>query len=183
MADQPVTNTGGAPQSPSEAVSTPVRDGAVPQIGFLGNAKAKLDERGRLKLPVEFKAVVDRKYGEGYKDFYITSLTGEDADIYPLVEWRQIELRLQSAPAEEQEMIDKMYEADLLFGDQVEMDSQSRLLIPDELRSRGLMNQDVRVAGRNNKLRVVVLDRLRANVAKRPVEDSDRLILAKYGLR
>jgi len=37
---------------------------------FRGNYPARVDKNGRLKLPAEFKRVIDEKYGT---QFYITS--------------------------------------------------------------------------------------------------------------
>ena len=46
----------------------------------LGTPKTKLDERGRLKMPAEFKAFIERKYGKGFNAFYITSWDGKSAE-------------------------------------------------------------------------------------------------------
>ena len=40
--------------------------------------------RDRLKVPAEFKRVIDEKYGT---QFYITSLDGKVAQVYPFEEW------------------------------------------------------------------------------------------------
>ena len=58
---------------------------------FRGNAPTRVDEKGRLKLPAEFKRVVEEKYNE---KFYITSLDGKVAHVYPFEEWERIEQRL-----------------------------------------------------------------------------------------
>jgi hypothetical protein len=57
------------------------------QVGFCGNPKAKLDERGRLKMPADFKSFIEKKYGKGFNAFYITSRDGTDAEIYPMPEF------------------------------------------------------------------------------------------------
>ncbi|PYX46476.1 MAG: division/cell wall cluster transcriptional repressor MraZ, partial [Acidobacteria bacterium] len=41
---------------------------------FRGNHPTRVDEKGRLKVPAEFKRVIDEKYGT---QFYITSLDGK----------------------------------------------------------------------------------------------------------
>ena len=43
---------------------------------FRGNHPTRVDEKGRLKVPAEFKRTVDEKYGA---QFYITSATGRVA--------------------------------------------------------------------------------------------------------
>ena len=58
---------------------------------FRGNHPTRVDEKGRLKIPAEFKRVIDEKYGT---QFYITSLDGKVAQVYPFEEWERIEQKL-----------------------------------------------------------------------------------------
>ena len=58
---------------------------------FRGNHPTRVDEKGRLKIPAEFKRVIDEKYGQ---QFYITSLDGKVAQVYPFEEWERIEQKL-----------------------------------------------------------------------------------------
>ena len=58
---------------------------------FRGNHPTRVDEKGRLKLPAEFKHLVDERYGT---QFYITSKDGRRAEIYPLPEGEKIEAKL-----------------------------------------------------------------------------------------
>ena len=45
---------------------------------FRGNHPTRVDEKSRLKIPAEFKRVIDEKYGQ---KFYITSLDGSIAQL------------------------------------------------------------------------------------------------------
>ena len=49
-----------------------------------GNYTAKIDSKGRLKVPTAFRRLIQEKHGA---EVYVTSLTGESARIYPLAEW------------------------------------------------------------------------------------------------
>jgi MraZ protein len=60
---------------------------------FRGNHPTRVDDKGRLKVPAEFKRVIDEKYA---LRFYITSLDGTVAQIYPFEEWERIEQKLAS---------------------------------------------------------------------------------------
>ncbi len=53
---------------------------------FRGNHPTRVDEKGRLKVPAEFKRVIDEKYGQ---QFYITSLDGRVAQVYPFESYHQ----------------------------------------------------------------------------------------------
>ena len=69
-------------------------EGSSPAAGdwveFCDSIQTKLDERGRIKLPTEVREFLERKYGKEYNTFYITSIDGETAEIYPLSEWSKI---------------------------------------------------------------------------------------------
>ncbi|MGD9346791.1 MAG: hypothetical protein PVH84_13065, partial [Candidatus Aminicenantes bacterium] len=48
---------------------------------LIGSATAKLDKSGRIKIPEKFRTALEEEYG---KDLFITSLTDEAIQIYPL---------------------------------------------------------------------------------------------------
>src|SRR5260370_33354962 len=60
-----------------------------------GNCPAKVDEKGRLKIPAVFLDEL-KEYGN---QFYITSTTGETARIYPMKVWSEIEDKLAQRPS------------------------------------------------------------------------------------
>lgn len=151
------------------------------QVGFIGNPKTKLDERGRLKMPAEFKAFIERKYGKDFTSFYITSREGKDAEIYPMPEWQRHLAKIftmpKSLPARK-----KLLERYNLFGDRAEMDPQGRLLMPEELRNAGLANVEVKVSGEGSFLRVTSLQVLRESVSASPLSPQEEDSLAGYGV-
>ena len=55
---------------------------------FRGNHPAKVDEKGRLKMPSAFKQLVD---ATSVTQFYVTSTDGKSAEIWPLPEWEKRE--------------------------------------------------------------------------------------------
>jgi MraZ protein len=54
-----------------------------------------VDEKGRLKLPAEFKRRIDESYNGR---FYITSEDGRVAKVYPIQEWEKVEQKLAEIP-------------------------------------------------------------------------------------
>jgi MraZ protein len=149
------------------------------QLGFCGNPKTKLDDRGRLKMPAEFKAFIEKKYGKDFNAFYIVSREGGDAEIFPMPEWQQYHAKVikmpRSLPARK-----KLLERITLYGDRADMDPQGRLLMPEELRNAGIMNVDVKVSGEGNLLRVTSLASLRASVKANPFTAEDLEAMTKY---
>ena len=87
---------------------------------FRGNHPTRVDEKGRLKVPAEFKRVLDEKYGQ---QFYITSFDGKVAQVYPFEEWERIEQKLAGLstfnPTKK-----KFLDRTNYWGQQVEMDGQ-----------------------------------------------------------
>ena len=68
----------------------------APAVMFRGSHLTRLDDKGRLKMPAEFKRLADEKYS-GSK-FYITSKDGKSAFVYPISEWETIARKLVALP-------------------------------------------------------------------------------------
>ncbi len=171
----------GEPTASSSAAGEAAGSWDELQVGFIGNPKTKLDERGRLKMPAEFKAFIERKYGKDFTSFYITSREGKDAEIYPMPEWQRHLARIftmpKSLPARK-----KLLERYNLYGDRAEMDPQGRVLMPEELRNAGLVNVEVKVSGEGSFLRVTSLQVLRESVSASPLSPQEEDSLAGYGV-
>ena len=56
---------------------------------FRGNHPARVDEKGRLKVPSEFKAALE---AQG-RECFITSRDGQRAEIHSLKDWEQLKSR------------------------------------------------------------------------------------------
>jgi MraZ protein len=117
---------------------------------FRGNNPARVDEKGRLKVPADFKRLIDEKYGA---EFYITSRDGRVAEIYPVEEWRKIEeklAKLSNFNPSKKKFLNKVN----YYGQMVEMDAQGRLLMPQILREAVGIRGDVAVYGNLTYLEV-----------------------------
>src|ERR1700691_4964929 len=129
-----------------------------------GNHPTRVDEKGRLKVPAEFKRVIDEKYGV---QFYITSLDGKDAQVYPFEEWERIEQKLAGLSTfnpTKKKFLDRVN----YYGQLVEMDGQGRLLIPQLLRDAASIKGEVAVTGNLNRLLVRNLEAYRNEIAEQP---------------
>jgi MraZ protein len=136
-----------------------------------------VDEKGRLKVPAEFKRVIDEKYAQR---FYITSLDGIVAQIYPFEEWERIEQKLASLstynPTKKKFLTRTNY-----YGQVVEMDGQGRLLIPQILRDAAQIRGDVAVLGNLTYLEVRNMEALDKEI-KEPFTDEDTRTLDELGI-
>lgn len=144
---------------------------------FRGNQPARVDEKGRLKLPEKFRRMVEEMYGP---QFYVTSKDGERAEIWPLKEWEKVEDALAKAPSSAAKQ--KLMDVTNYYGQQVEMDAQGRLLMPQLLREKASLKGDVAVLGQSNKLVVINDERAQAMIAAAPLTGEDLDSLAIPGL-
>jgi MraZ protein len=117
---------------------------------FRGNHQTRVDEKFRLKLPAEFKRRVDEVYGPV---FYITSVDGRRAQLYPMKEWEAIESKIVKLEPTDPEREDFL-NVTSYYGQTVEMDSQGRLLLPQVIRQRAQLTGDVNVLGMQTILEV-----------------------------
>jgi len=144
---------------------------------FRGNHPTRVDEKGRLKVPVEFKRVIDEKYAQ---KFYITSLDGIVAQVYPFEEWERIEQKL-AALSTFNLTKKKFLTRTNYYGQVVEMDGQGRLLIPQTLREAAQIRGEVAVLGNLTYLEVRNLEALDKEI-KEPFTDEDIKILDDLGI-
>jgi MraZ protein len=145
---------------------------------FRGNHPARMDEKGRLKVPAEFKRVMDEKYGQ---QFYITSLDGKVAQVYPFEEWERIEQKLASLPTfnpTKKKFLDRVN----YYGQSVEMDGQGRLLMPQLLREAAQIKGEVAVVGHLNHLEVRNLEAFRRQVEDDKFTSEDEQTLNELGI-
>ncbi|HWG16900.1 MAG TPA: hypothetical protein VN678_03495 [Acidobacteriaceae bacterium] len=144
---------------------------------FRGNQPATVDPKGRLKLPEKFRRMVEEMYGP---QFYVTSKDGERAEIWPLKEWEKIEEALAKAPSSGAKQ--KLMDVTNYYGQQVDMDAQGRVLMPQLLREKAALKGDVAVLGQSSKLVVMNDERAQAMIAAAPLTGEDLDSLAIPGL-
>lgn len=117
---------------------------------FRGNHPAKVDEKGRLKVPSAFKQLLD---AQQVTQFYVTSADGKSAEIWPLPEWEKREAQLAESSTLD-DAVQKYVNLTSYYGQQVEMDSQARIVLPQILRGAAKLDSEVAVIGKINYLEV-----------------------------
>ena len=145
---------------------------------FRGNHPTRVDEKGRLKVPAEFKRVIDEKYAQ---KFYITSLDGKVAQVYPFEEWERIEQKFASLSIYNPTKKKFLYRANY-YGQVVEMDGQGRLLIPQILREAAQIRGEVAVLGNLTYLEVRNLEAFRKEIDEQAFTDEDTKTLDELGI-
>jgi MraZ protein len=142
-----------------------------------GNALAKLDDKGRLKLPAQFRAILEPTYGN---EFFVTSLRGDSVRIYPMEVFARLEARLIESSGV-QPLVGKLRNALNYFGRRAVMDGQGRILIHDLPRQRAGIDGEVAVLGQQNFLEVWDRARVERQLVDDPLTDHDLTQLATLG--
>ena len=142
-----------------------------------GSCPAKVDEKGRLKIPAVFLDAL-KDYGS---QFYITSTTGESARIYPMKVWSEIEDKLAKVSSQNRAKR-KFLMRTSYFGQTVDMDGQGRVLLPAVLREAAKMKGEVTVFGNLDYLEVMNHARVLEDLKNAPFTDEDSKALEDLGI-
>jgi MraZ protein len=145
---------------------------------FRGSAPAKIDDKGRLKIPTDFRRSIEDQHGQ---DLFVTSVLGDSALIYPLPVWEEIERKLVALPSTDRTKV-RYLERVNYFGQQVSLDVQGRILIPQLLRESAGMNGDVVVSGQLDHLVIWNLERFARRLEDQPFTDEDFHALSLAGI-
>ena len=143
-----------------------------------GNVPARIDDKGRLKIPNTFRALIAEAHG---REVFVTSLTGESVRVYPMPVWLEIEQKLAQAPSTLPAKL-KFLDRVNYFGQVVEFDVQGRLLIQPRLRASAQMSGDVAVIGQLTYFEVWNDERFQARLRHAPLTDDDMNALAGFGI-
>lgn len=145
---------------------------------FRGNAPARIDDKGRLKVPNAFRSLLESKYG---RELFLTSLTGEYVRIYPMPVWVEMEQKLGAMPSTHPSKL-RFLDRVNYFGQVAELDAQGRVIIPVRLRDAATMAGDVDVLGHYNVLDVWNHDRFLTKLQRDAYTDDDARALSEFGI-
>jgi len=143
-----------------------------------GNQTARIDEKGRIKIPAAFRHYIAEKYRT---EMYVTSITGEYARLYPLPEWEKIEARLKELPAMEPAKL-KFLDRTNFYGQQTTMDKQGRILIHPLMRQSAQLVGEVAVLGYLTYLEVWNVERFVTRLQSEPYISEDAAAIARLGI-
>jgi MraZ protein len=146
---------------------------------FRGSSPAKIDDKGRLKIPTDFRRVLEDRFGS--PDLFVTSVLGDSALIYPLPVWEEFEARLVALPSTNP-VRTRYLERVSYYGQQAQLDVQGRILIPQLLRESAGMTGDVVVMGQLNHLVVWNHDRFQTRLNDQPFTEDDYRALSDLGI-
>lgn len=143
-----------------------------------GSQATKLDEKGRLKLPIGFRLEIEQECGN---EFFITSLKGDCVRLYPFPVWDEIEKKIATLPSKKP-VVKKFLRVTNFFGQKSTMDSQGRILLPQGLRESAKLKDEVRVVGSMDYLEVWKGETLKKDIKINPWSDHDDEELTDIGI-
>ncbi|MGH9323465.1 MAG: division/cell wall cluster transcriptional repressor MraZ [Vicinamibacteria bacterium] len=143
-----------------------------------GNHPARVDDKGRLKIPTGFLQLIETNYGA---DVFVTSVTGDNVRIYPMDVWAEVERKLGSMPDSHPAKV-KFLNRVHFYGQLVALDTQGRLVIPSTLRESARMKGSVDVLGKFNFLEVWNHDFFLEKLGQEPLTEADQRSLSEYGI-
>ncbi len=145
---------------------------------LMGHAPAKVDEKGRLKIPSNFRKLIEEQHGS---ECFITSMDGERALIYPMAVWYAYQGRLSKVPSSSMAK-NKLMEKVNFFGHTATIDAQGRVLIPTILRNVAGITEDVVVLGNTDHLIVENGEKIQQRMSETPMSAEDWKELELHGV-
>ena len=143
-----------------------------------GNYAARIDDKGRLKIPNAFRALVEDQHGV---ELFVTSLTGESVRVYPMPVWLALEEKLSKVPSTLPARL-KYLDRVNYYGQPAQIDTQGRVVIHPRLRESAGMSGDVDVFGQYDYLEIWNHERFAAKLLREPFTDDDAKSLSEFGI-
>lgn len=137
---------------------------------LIGSYTAKIDRSGRIKIPEKFRTAIEEDYG---KDVFITSLTDEAVQIYPLSVWEEMTGVAKEGALHLRPDVRRFLLRVNRRGAKHEIDSKGRVLLNSVLRGTAGLHEEVEVIGLNNHLEVWNREVLDEKLEKKPLTDED----------
>jgi MraZ protein len=141
---------------------------------FRGNSLAKIDSKGRLKLPAAYRTVIEPKFG---KEFFVTTLRARSVRVYPMDFWLEFERKLASMPSMDPTVI-KVRNIVNFYGQTATMDAQGRILLHPLVRAKVGLDGEVAVLGQEDHLAVCTRTAFENQLEEDPLSDDDLRKLA-----
>lgn len=147
---------------------------------FSGKYYYTVDTKGRIIIPAPFREILSSNYSS---KLYITNAPFDKClYVYPLEEWNRLQEQVRTKPRSD-EAIRFFLRRVIASAIEIEMDKQSRVLIPAALREDANINTNVVMAGQIE--RIELWDRNEWDVLFDPTKIDKKSIeekLAAYGL-
>jgi len=142
---------------------------------FRGQFEHAIDEKGRLSIPAKLREALREE-----KTLVLTSSDGY-LTAYPLTEWRLLEDRIRANPRLKRDLRDYLR---LVYSsaEDVAIDGQGRILIPQALRQRAGISRDVIIIGVMDQIEIWDRARWETKVTAAPSAEELTAKLGELGI-
>ncbi|HSQ34456.1 MAG TPA: hypothetical protein VLQ89_00540 [Candidatus Binatia bacterium] len=111
---------------------------------FRGSHIAKIDDRGRVKIPAQFLSTLEGGFG---RVVYLTSINGDHVFFYPMQVWAEIERKIARIPMRDPDLEEYISRISY-WGSETEIDPKGRVLIPPDLRQSSKLENNLLILGK-----------------------------------
>ena len=143
---------------------------------LIGSYSARFDKSGRIKIPEKFREAIEEKYG---KEVFITSLTDQSVQIYPMPVWEKLTGITQAGLFQFNPRIRNFMRRVNLQGSYYEIDSKGRILIGQALKEKTKLDNEVEVIGLNDHIEIWGKEAAFEQVESNPVTEDDFKMIAE----
>lgn len=143
--------------------------------GFTG----KIDDKGRIKIPSEFRREIVERHGDG--DLYVTSTEGLCAQVFPKRVWEDINDRLSKVPPSKG-AVQKYRQFTNYYGQHASMDAQGRVLLHPRLREDTGIDGEVVILGQHSHLEIWSHKKFRDEQLRNRLTPEEKDYLAGLGI-
>lgn len=137
---------------------------------LIGSYTARFDKSGRIKIPEKFRTAIEEEHG---KELFITSLTDEAVQIYPLPVWNSLTGIAGEGAYHFKPSIRRLLIRVNSKGTKYQIDSKGRILINQTLREKAKLEEEVEVIGLSNHLEIWNKAQLDEMLGEKPLTDDD----------
>jgi MraZ protein len=137
---------------------------------LIGSYPARFDKSGRIKIPEKFRAAIEEEYGA---ELFITSLTDEAVQIYPLPVWNSLTGIAGEGAYHFKPSVRRLLIRVNSKGTKYQIDSKGRVLINQALRDKAKLEDEVEVIGLSNHLEIWNKNSLEEMLGEKPLTDED----------
>lgn len=137
---------------------------------LLGSYSAKFDLSSRIKIPEKFRVAIEEEYG---KDTFVTSLTDESVQIYPLSVWLKLTAVTTEGALHLKPTVRKFMLRVNRKGNKCRIDSKGRVLISQNLRENAKLEDEVEVIGLSDHLEIWNKNILDETIEQGPLTNED----------
>jgi len=144
---------------------------------FRGGDQAKIDNKGRLKIPAQHRQTLFKDYGP---EVFMTIIRDKELTIYPLKIWEATEQKLLTMPdslAEKHTFLTVVN----FFGAAKTVDEQGRLLIPPHIREKAALQEEVAIIANLHTLQVLNVKYATEFADQNPLNERIFEAMSKYG--